>query len=59
MFKSIRSKDSQFPQLPKCFEIDFEPQKVDSLRLYVLFLTYFYFTQICEPLVTFCFSFLF
>ena len=27
MIKSIPTKDSQFPQLPKCFEIEFGPQK--------------------------------
>ena len=28
MFKSIvPTKDSQFPQLPKCFEMEFGPQK--------------------------------
>ena len=28
MFKSIPTKDSQIPQLPKCFEMEFGPQKV-------------------------------
>ena len=27
MFKSIPTKDSQFPQLLKCFEMEFGPQK--------------------------------
>ena len=27
IFKSIPTKDKQFPQLPKCFEMEFGPQK--------------------------------
>ena len=32
-------------------------KKVECLYLYILFLAYFYFTKICEPLVTFGFNF--
>ena len=46
MFKGIPTNDSQFSQLLKCFE---------CLYLYILFFAYFYFTKICERLVTFCF----
>ena len=37
----------------------FGPEEVDSLYLYVLFFSYFYFTKNCEPLINFCFSSLF
>ena len=55
MFKGIPTNDSQLSQLLKCFEMEFGPYKVECLYLYILLFEYFYFTKICEPLVTFCF----
>ena len=34
MLKSIPTKDSPFPQLPKCFEMEFGPQKSRVLFLW-------------------------
>ena len=43
MFKSVPTKDSQFPHLPKFFEMEFGLQKVECLYLYILFFAYFLF----------------
>ena len=45
MFKSVPTKDSQFPHLPKSFEMEFGPQKVECLYLYILFFAYFLFRK--------------
>ena len=51
MFKSIPTEDSQVPEV---LGMEFGPQKVECLYLFILFFAYFYFTKICEPLVAFC-----
>ena len=45
MFKNIPTKDSQFPHLLKSFDMEFGPQKVECLYLYILFFAYFLFRK--------------
>ena len=44
-FKSVPTKDSPFPHLLKSFEMEFGPQKVKCLYLYILFFAYFLFRK--------------
>ena len=57
MFKSIPTKDSQFPQLPKCFKMEFGLQKSRVLVSLNPLLCIFLFHKNLQPLVTFCFLF--